>query len=227
MPLALVAMTMRGKPPPKEKQKGDQMKTRTLLSVLFTLAVFAVAAPAAVAQGIPFETLVVKGSFDLPADKSSPGSLATLVQFALPVSGGGISPSTDQVVFAFQPAQPQLPAVLPAIVVALPGGCLVPHKSGGWALGDGSVHDCGFQLFHLFPDQSRADLTPFVTDAAVRLVEVIATKGWEMKLQIDFSGLDPAGIVGPTMVFATVGNHTGMTNVTAKVEFFGIIAPMF
>ncbi|MGH9794178.1 MAG: hypothetical protein ACRD5G_05350 [Candidatus Acidiferrales bacterium] len=203
------------------------MKTRTLLLVLFTLAVFAVAAPAAVAQSdnpgaIPFESLVVmRGDFHVPADKNSPGSLVTQIQFSLAVSGGSVSPSTDQFLFVFEPAQPaSLPAVLPAIVVSLPGRCLELHKSGGWTMGDGSVRDCGFQLYHLFPNQSKTDLTPFVTDVGVRLVEVVAIKSWEMKLQVDFSGVDPAGIVGPTMLFATVGNHTGMTNLSTSIEFF-------
>lgn len=48
-----------------------------------------------------------------------------------------------------------------------------------------------------------------------------------MKLNIDFAGLDPAGIVGPTMIFATVGNDAGMAKLSAKIEFFGIVAPMF
>ncbi|MCI0348972.1 MAG: hypothetical protein L0Z53_06060 [Acidobacteriales bacterium] len=202
------------------------MKQRTSLLALFTLVALAAAA-LAVAAPTAVETFVVKGSFDVPADKNSPGSLATQIQFVPAVSGGSVSPSTDQILLVFEPAQPpNLPAVLPSFVVSLPGGCLVPHKSGGWALGDGSAINCGFELFHLFPDQSKADLTPFVTDVGVRLVEVIATKSWDLKLRIDFIAVDAAGIVTPSMIFATVGNHTGMANLTTKIEFFGLVGPM-
>lgn len=202
------------------------MRNRTFMLLLPAIAVFAAAAPAALAQsdntGVPFESLVVmRGSFLVPDDKDSTGSLNTLIQFVPAASGGSVSPSTDIILFVFEPAQPpNLPAVLPAIVVSLPGGCLVPHPKGGWTMGDGSVRDCGFKLFHLFPDKSTTDLTPFVTDVAVRLAEVLAIKSWEMKLQIDFTGVDAAGIVTPSMLFATVGNHTGMTNLSASIEFF-------
>lgn len=206
------------------------MENRGSNLVLLAIVVL-VATPVAVAQSdnpsgaVPFETLAVKGSFDLPDDKSSPGSLATLIQFVPAEFSDGISPSTDQFVFVLEPTQPQFPAVLPAIVVSLPGGCLMPRKRGGWALGDGSVRDCGFELYHLFPDQSKADLTPFVTDAAVRFMEVIASKGWEMKLRIDFSGLEAAGIVTPTMIFASVGNDAGTVKISNKLDSFGIVSP--
>lgn len=202
-------------------QLRNPIKSWSSLAVLLTIAALAVAAPTAV------ESFVVKGSFEVPTDKNSPGSLATQIQFVPAVSGGSVSPSTDQILLVFEPAQPpNLPAILPAIVVSLPGGCLVPHKSGGWTMGDGSVRDCGFELYHLFPDHSKADLTPFVTDIGVRLVEVIATKSWDMKVRIEFLGLDPAGIVTPSMIFATIGNHTGMANLTTKIEFFGLVGPM-
>jgi hypothetical protein len=214
-----------------EVERRKEMKKRTAQLALFTLAALAVTAPAAIAKSdnpsstIPFASFAVKGNYDVPHDKSSPGSLATQIEFRLAETSDGISPSTDQFLVVLEPAMAQLSATLPAIVVSLPGGCLAPHKKGGWAMGDGSVRDCGFELYHLFPDQSKADLTPFVNDAAVRLVEVIATKGWRMKLRIDFLGLDAAGIVTPTMIFASAGNDSGMVEVSNKLEAFGIVSP--
>ncbi len=46
-----------------------------------------------------------------------------------------------------------------------------------------------------------------------------------MKLRIDFTGVDAAGIVSPSMIFATVGNDGGVVNLTTKIEFFGLPVP--
>jgi hypothetical protein len=56
---------------------------------------------------------------------------------------------------------------------------------------------------------------------------MIATKGWEMKLEIDLSGLGAADIVSPSMIVVVVGNDRGIANLTTQIEFFGIVSPMF
>jgi hypothetical protein len=165
----------------------------------------------------------VRGSVVIPENKTTVGSLALLVEFVQAEFSDGISPSADQIVFVLEPSQPpKAPAVEPGIGVTLPGGCLVPHRRGGWTLGDGSVKTCGFEFYHLWPDRTRVDLTALVSDVDARLVQTVATKGWQMKLQVDFTGLDATGIVGPTMIAAAVGNDVGMTYVTSSRESLGI-----
>lgn len=207
------------------------MKNRALLLVLFTLTAFAGPAGAQdptepLPGAVPFESFKVQGSIQFPQGDAKSGSLSVRAQFT-PGLGDGIFPGSEDVTLVIEPepSQTNVPPA-PCNIVALPAGCLVPHKNGGWTLGDGSVRTCNFQFFLLFPGtNTKVDLTPFVTDVGVRLTQSPTDKSWELKLQIDLAGL-PAVIPNPPCnIVATIGNDRGATHVTSKLDFFGVIAP--
>ncbi|MCI0627645.1 MAG: hypothetical protein L0387_39345 [Acidobacteria bacterium] len=212
-------------------QLRNSMKSWLPLLFFSTLSALAVAAPAAVAQSdnpstaIPFESFKVSGSIQLPAVNSSSGSLALRAQFALGEFSDGIFPGNEDITLLLEPApsQTNFPPG-PCNIVALPAACLVPDKTpGSWKLGDAA--SCKFQFFLLFPDNTKADLTPFVTDVAVRLEQSPTDKSWELKLQIDLAGLPAVQVPpGPCIIVASIGNDRAV-QVASKLDFFGAIAP--